>query len=55
MRFSVYFERILNRKMLFSIRNNDIIDARMLGSFESIYAAPSVSFKSPFLTAKLEM
>ena len=32
MRFSVYFKRILNKKLLFAYRNSDIIvAARMLG------------------------
>ena len=37
MRFNVYFERILNKKLLFSYRNNDIITARMLRWFRGMY------------------
>ena len=32
MRFSVYFDSILNEKWLLSYRNNDIIAAHMLGA-----------------------
>ena len=37
MRFSVYFKRIIDKIMLFLYGNNDIIAARMSGSFEYIY------------------
>ena len=34
--FNVYFKIILNMNLLFSIKNNDIITARMLGLFGGI-------------------
>ena len=37
MRFSVYFKRIIDKILLFLYGNNDIIAARMSGSFEDIY------------------
>ena len=37
MRFSVYFKRIIDKILLFLYGNNDIIAARMSGSFENIY------------------
>ena len=54
MRFNVCFHKILII-MAILYRGNDIIAARMVRGVEGPEVCRAISFKSPFLTAKLEM